>query len=177
VISATPANGLAPLTVTFNGAGSTDPDGTVSSWAWSFGDGASGTGSLTTHLYTTPGTFAASLTVTDNGGASSTTTRSIVVNTPSAAAPMNLTAKALSRSSISLKWTNGTTNQTEVRIERCQGSSCTNFTQISTVGGTAATYTDSGLATNTTYRYRVRAHNSAGDSPFSNIAGGRTLRR
>ena len=39
VMSANPSSGTAPLTVTFNGSGSTDPDGSVTSWLWSFGDG------------------------------------------------------------------------------------------------------------------------------------------
>ena len=39
VMSATPLSGAAPLTVTFDGSGSTDPDGSVTSWVWSFGDG------------------------------------------------------------------------------------------------------------------------------------------
>jgi PKD domain. len=82
VMSVTPSTGTAPLAVTFDGSGSTDPDGTVSSWAWSFGDGSSGTGATTTHSYSTPATYTASLTVTDNGGASNTTTRSIIVNPP-----------------------------------------------------------------------------------------------
>ena len=181
VMSATPSSGVAPLTVAFDGSGSTDPDGTVTSWAWSFGDGAFGTGSLTTHLYATPGTYTASLTVTDNGGASDTTTTSIVVTaTPPPPAPppapKSLTATALPGSSIRLKWTNGTTNQTEVRIERCKGSGCTNFVQMATVPGTATTFTNSGLATLTMYTYRVRAHNPAGDSSYSNTASARTRR-
>jgi hypothetical protein len=91
--------------------------------------------------------------------------------------PENLTASALTKSSARLMWTNGTTNQTGVRIERCQGSGCTNFTQIAMVGGTATTYTDSGLAANTTYRYRVRAYNSAENSQYSNTAAAKTLKR
>ena len=174
VMSATPSTGAAPLTVTFDGSGSTDSDGTVTSWAWSFGDGANGTGIQTTHLYSTPGTYAASLTVTDNSGASGTATRSIVVSAPSVAAPKNLTAAALTRSSIGLKWTNGSTDQTEVRIERCNGSNCTNFAQVAVVAGTATAFTDSGLSNRTTYRYRVRAHNALGDSAYSNIASART---
>ena len=174
VMSATPSTGTAPLTVTFDGSRSTDPDGTVSSWEWSFGDGTSSTGPATTHLYSTPGTYIASLTVTDNSGASSTTTRSIVVNGLPPAAPTNLTAMALTRSSIGLKWTNGTTDQTEVRIERCTGSGCTNFAQVAALAGTATTFTDNRLSARTTYRYRVRAHNALGDSPYSNTASART---
>src|SRR5690606_3925522 len=48
-----------------------------------------------------------------------------------------------------------------------QGSNCTNFTQIATPSTNS--YTDSGLSANTTYRYRVRATNSAGDSGNSGI--------
>ncbi len=80
VISATPATGNAPLTVAFNGTGSSDPDGTISSWSWTFGDGTSGAGATTSHVYSTAGSFIAGLTVTDNDGASSTTTMPIFVN-------------------------------------------------------------------------------------------------
>ncbi|HET8669567.1 MAG TPA: fibronectin type III domain-containing protein, partial [Candidatus Saccharimonadales bacterium] len=92
-------------------------------------------------------------------------------------APGNLTGQALNKSQIRLSWTNNSANQDGVRIERCKGSNCTNFTQIITVGGTANTYTDSGLVGGTTYRYRVRVYNSAGDSPYSNIASAKTLRK
>jgi PKD repeat protein len=174
VMSATPSTGAAPLTVSFDGSRSTDPDGTVSSWAWSFGDGSSGTGPVTTHVYSTPGTYTASLKVTDNDGTSSTATRSIVANSLVPPAPSGLTATALTRGSIGLTWTNGSTSQTEVRIERCRGASCTNFTQVAAVAGTATTFVDTGLTVRTTYRYRVRSHNALGDSPYSNIASART---
>ena len=55
VMSAAPSTGVAPLLVSFDGSGSTTPNGTITSWAWSFGDGAFGTGPLTTHLYTDSG--------------------------------------------------------------------------------------------------------------------------
>jgi hypothetical protein len=82
VMSATPSTGPAPLTVTFDGSRSLDPDGAVTSWAWSFGDGASGTGPLTTHLYMTPGTYTATLTVTDSGGAIASASVTIKMRRP-----------------------------------------------------------------------------------------------
>jgi hypothetical protein len=93
------------------------------------------------------------------------------------AAPSNLAGQALNNNQIRLSWTNNSTNQDGVKIERCKGNNCTNFTQITTIGGTATTYTDSSLAAGTTYRYRVRVYNSAGDSPYSNIATAKTLRK
>jgi PKD repeat protein len=69
--------------VAFDGSGSTTPSGTIVSWAWSFGDGASGTGPLTTHEYSAPGAYTASLTVTDSNGATASTSASITVTTNS----------------------------------------------------------------------------------------------
>jgi PKD repeat protein len=60
--------------VTLNGSASGDPDGTLSSYAWTFGDGATGTGAIVNHAYGTAGTYTASLTVTDNNGARGTDT-------------------------------------------------------------------------------------------------------
>ncbi len=177
-ISASPLTGTAPLDVSFDGSGSTGPNA-LASWNWNFGDGSTGTGVQTMHTYTTPGTYTASLVVTDIFGLTSLPRNvSIVVSAATMpASPTNLTARALSRSSIGLTWTNGSTNQTGLKIERCQGSTCTNFSQIATVSGNATTYTNSGLAANATYRYRVRAYNSAGNSQYSNIASARTLKR
>ncbi|HEX2443921.1 MAG TPA: hypothetical protein VHJ77_08245 [Vicinamibacterales bacterium] len=91
-------------------------------------------------------------------------------------APSALSAAAVNRSSIRLTWTNGSVGQSEVTVERCRGSACTNFVQIAAVAGTAGSFTDTGLARLTTYTYRVRAHNAFGDSPYSNTATARTRR-
>ena len=178
IIAANPTTGTSPLSVSFDGSGSIGPNPLVS-WAWTFGDGSTGTGTQTTHTYTNPGTYTASLVVTDTFGLTSLPRYvTITVNAASLpAAPSNLTASALSASSVGLAWANGSTNQTEVKIERCQGSRCTDFAQIATVSGSATTHNDSRLAANTTYRYRVRASNSSGNSPYSNIASARTLKR
>ena len=63
-------DGPSPLTVNFDGSGSYDPDGTIESYSWDFGDGTSGTGITTTHTFSssTDRTFSVKLTVTDNGG-------------------------------------------------------------------------------------------------------------
>lgn len=56
------------LKVTFNSSGSNDPDGTIASRAWDFGDGGSSTATNPEHTYAQPGTYHVKLTVTDNGG-------------------------------------------------------------------------------------------------------------
>jgi PKD repeat protein len=65
---ANPQTGLAPLTVQFSAAGSTDADGKIESYSWDFGDGANGAGVTTSHIYTRKGTFEVTLTVKDNKG-------------------------------------------------------------------------------------------------------------
>jgi PKD repeat protein len=67
--TATPASGYAPLPVTFNGSASVDPDGTIASYAWNFGDGSTGSGPIGQHTYQSPGSYTATLTVTDSRGA------------------------------------------------------------------------------------------------------------
>jgi YVTN family beta-propeller protein len=52
----------------FSGAASTDPDGTVASWSWAFGDGGSATGVGPSHTYSTAGNYSATLSVVDNEG-------------------------------------------------------------------------------------------------------------
>ena len=59
------------LSVAFTDA-STDSDGTIASWAWNFGDGATSTLQNPTHAYASANTYTVTLTVTDNNGASST---------------------------------------------------------------------------------------------------------
>ena len=78
--------------------------------------------------------------------------------------------RAVGTTQINLSWTASTDNVgvTGYRVERCQGASCTNFAQVGTP--TATTFSDTGLTANTTYRYRVRATDAAGNlSAYSTI--------
>lgn len=90
--------------------------------------------------------------------------------------PTNLTAAAAGSSQISLSWTASTDNArvTGYQIERCQGAGCSAFAPIANVTGTS--YTDSGLAAQTSYSYRVRANDAAGlTSPYSTASSATTL--
>jgi mono/diheme cytochrome c family protein len=66
-------------TVTFDGSGSYDPDGTIVSYAWDFGDGHTSTGAVTINTFTAAGTYTVTLTVTDADGLSNTTFVDITV--------------------------------------------------------------------------------------------------
>lgn len=63
----------------FDGTGSSDPDGSISSYAWDFGDGTSDTGATPSHVYDTAGSYNVTLTVTDDGGLSHTDTTSATI--------------------------------------------------------------------------------------------------
>lgn len=65
--------------ITLSAASSGDDDGTVTKWAWEFGDNTTDNTSTVVHAYIKPGTFPVKLTVTDNDGATGTTTINIEV--------------------------------------------------------------------------------------------------
>ncbi|QYG94021.1 PKD domain-containing protein [Iamia sp. SCSIO 61187] len=66
----------------FDGSGSQDPDGDITSYAWDFGDGGTGEGVDVTHDYAEAGTYEASLTVTDDDGATAVTELAVTVTAP-----------------------------------------------------------------------------------------------
>lgn len=71
--------GFAPLTVNFSSQGSYDPDGTIVSYAWNFGDGTPSSNQANpSHVYSNAGNYTATLTVTDNDGA--TNSSSVGIN-------------------------------------------------------------------------------------------------
>lgn len=76
-----------------------------------------------------------------------------------------------------LTWTDNATNEQAFDVQRTTAatvSACltaTGFTPLATTGPNVVTYTDTAVVEGTTYCYRVDASNTAGPSPFSNIAG------
>ena len=94
--SASPASGIAPLTVNFSSAGSSDPDGTIETYYWDFNDGTNSSLPNLSRTYNIAGTYTATLVVIDNQGLSSAKTVAITVSAPNqapiakaAAAPMS----------------------------------------------------------------------------------------
>lgn len=72
----------APLTISFSSAGSFDPEGGTLTYFWQFGDGYTSPDANPTRTYLAPGTYAASLTVTDVEGQPTSTTVPVVVANP-----------------------------------------------------------------------------------------------
>jgi hypothetical protein len=93
------------------------------------------------------------------------------------AAPGALKATPLSKNQMRLSWSDNSANESGFKVERCKGSTCTNFSQIASVAPNISTYTNSGLARGTTYSYRVRAYNASGNSAYSDTARATTLQR
>ena len=75
-----PASGDEPLVVTFDATNSTDSDGEVIDFNWTFGDDSTGSGRIVEHTYGTSGNYSVELTVTDDGGKVDRTTAVITVN-------------------------------------------------------------------------------------------------
>jgi PKD repeat protein len=94
---------MAPSTVKFVGSNSYDPDGVITNYLWDFGDGTNSTLANPTHVYTTAGTYTATLLVTDNSNATgSATTAPITVKGVS-------NVKAVNVFSVSVAWVKSTT--------------------------------------------------------------------
>jgi PKD repeat protein len=96
VLDAAPTSGTVPLTVDFSAAGSSDADGSIVSYAWTFGDGATASGPTASHSYTTAGSYTAQLRVTDDSGLSATRSVAITVDPVVAVLPMRVADIGLS---------------------------------------------------------------------------------
>lgn len=75
------------LACTFDGAGSTDSDGTISGYLWDLGDGTSAAGATVSHTYAAGGSYTVALTVTDDDGATATTEQVVEVTAPASTDP------------------------------------------------------------------------------------------
>jgi len=171
--SASTVSGPAPLALNFINSST----GAITSYSWTFGDGTTSTVQSPAKVYSSAGTFTVALKVTGPGGTNTLTKANYItvttggLDTTPPAAPASLTASASGSTSINLSWPAATDNVgvTGYGIERCLGASCSTFAQIATSTGTS--YANAGLAAGTTYRYRVRATDAAGNlGAYSPIA-------
>lgn len=85
----TPKTPRAGDTVTFDASMSHDPDGTIVSWAWDFGDGTTSAGEIVEHAFAEAGIYTATLIVTDDFGLNDTSTAEVTVS-PALRSPVAL---------------------------------------------------------------------------------------
>ncbi len=73
------SSGGAPYTVRFDASGSSDPDGSITSYQWTFGDGYTGSGKIVSHTYSGAGSFPVTLVVFDDAHTAAITTETVVI--------------------------------------------------------------------------------------------------
>jgi len=158
-----PYSGEKDVAVSFSSAGSNDPDGTIVSYAWDFGDGGSSTAANPSHTYAATGTFTVTLTVTDDGSATDADpTTATIVDTTAPAAPTGLTATA-GDGSVGLGWTgNGESDLAGYTVSRATTSGGP-YTALNGTLLTSNSYTDGTVVNGTTYYYVVTASDGAGN--------------
>lgn len=104
VIANGPFSADVAQSIAFSSAGSNDPDGSISSYSWNFGDGATSLSANPSHSYASAGSYTVTLTVTDNQGASSSDSESVTVNAVTGPGGDQLNETSLSGASNSTKY-------------------------------------------------------------------------
>jgi PKD repeat protein len=184
VISVITTSGTGPLLVSFDGTHSFDDDGSIALYSWKFGDGNSTTGSVVDYTYIAAGSYIASLTVTDDGGETSSTTITINVTVQATVpeAPTALSAVIVKTgkgkkkviSSAELNWIDNSNNESNFVIERCleqttgkgrnRVTSCDYSEYLIVVEGVNNVQ----VSIESGYQYRVKAINEMGSSSYTN---------
>lgn len=83
------------LSASFDATGSSDSDGTISTYSWDFGDGNTASGPTTSHSYAAAGDYTVALTVTDNDGATDSQSQVVTVTAPSTGDPTSLHVQSI----------------------------------------------------------------------------------
>jgi titin len=125
---------------------------------------------LVSTLVLLPNSAAALLTGTSAGS------HGLITQVTIPAAPSDLTVTGVTSNSVSIAWTDNSSDEDGFRIEWCTGGNCTDFQLLATMPAGVNNISQWGLSKNRTYKYRVCAYNSAGDSGYTNIVAATTLR-
>jgi len=105
------------LTCDFDGSDSYDPDGSIVSYEWDFGDGDTATGVTVSHTYAADGTYTVVLTVTDDAGATGTDSQDVTVSSGGGGGDFTLTVtgyKVKGRQKADLEWSGATSDYVDV---------------------------------------------------------------
>jgi Fibronectin type III domain len=111
------------------------------------------------------------MVVADTNGNSSGT---MVQTVP--AAPSDLTVTGVTSNSVSIAWTDNSSDEEGFQIDWCTGANCTDFQLLATMPAGVNNITQWSLSKNKTYKYRVCAYNAAGNSGYTNTVSATTLR-
>jgi PKD repeat protein len=118
-LSASAGTGAAPLAVSFTAAAN-DSDGSITQYHWDFGDGATVSGAAlasTSHTYAVPGAYETTVTVTDNGGLTSSVSVGVFAAPSVPSIPSGFTGTNMTPASNRLQWTDST-GETGYLLER-----------------------------------------------------------
>lgn len=125
---------------------------------------------LISTLVLLPNSTAALLTGTNAGSPG------LIAQVTIPAAPSDLTVTGVTANSVSIAWTDNSSDEDGFKIEWCTGSNCNDFQLLATMPAGVNNITQWSLSKNRTYKYRVLAYNAAGDSGYSNTVAATTLR-
>ena len=160
-VTATVTSGEIPLAVEFTSKDSFDPDGTIASYHWDFGDGTSASGKNASHTYPVAGDYTARLTVTDSKGASAVDPVSIlvmpasIVDNDPPSIPVGVNRELVEGNSVRLSWQ-------AVKAEDLGGYFIyRNSTKIKTV--TSTSFFDANLVAEGSYSYAVSSFDNSGN--------------
>ena len=162
-----PPSGSSPLTVFFDAAGSSDPDGSITAYSWNFGDGQTATGVAPSHTFG-PGQFTVTLTVTDNSGSTASTTNTVsVAGNPPVPTGFRLTSEGGGNLNFTWDAVPGATGyQIVVQDQGGINIFCGPDSPTQTVGA-VTTASLSACTTGRNYRARIQAINNGSYSGFT----------
>jgi PKD repeat protein len=160
------------LTVALDAAGSSDPDGTISSYAWDFGDSTTGTGARPSKTYASAGTYQVRLTVTDNDGGTASTTKPVTVT-----APVTVIAEDTFNRTVSNGWGTATTGGAWTTTNTAANfavSAGTGRITVPTAGSTRAIYLGSASSSDADVQVGIAVDKAAtGGGTYVSVIGRR----